>query len=200
MNENLSALMDGELDRDEALAVIKSLGQNAEQRAEWDCYHLIGDSLRGETAVANVKRRASAEAIFARLAEEPTILAPQAIAKRAHPAKAGVSGKTRVALAMAASVVTISAIGVVAYQQRAGLSAGPSAQIAQSGSQLQSQSSSLLPGVVPVSATTTNASVANGGANVQVNDYLVVHRQFANPNAFRAATVTSTEPRQAVGQ
>jgi sigma-E factor negative regulatory protein RseA len=193
MNENLSALMDGELDRDEALAVIKSLGQNAEQRAEWDCYHLIGDSLRGETAMANVKRRASAEAIFARLAEEPTILAPQAIAKRAHPAKAGVSGKTRVALAMAASVVTISAIGVVAYQQRAGLSSAPSAQIAQSQS---------LPGVVPVSVNSSvaNASVANGGSPVQVNDYLVVHRQFANPNAFRAATVTSTEPRQAVGQ
>ena len=37
MNEKLSALMDGELDRGDALIAIKTLGQDVQQRGDWDC-------------------------------------------------------------------------------------------------------------------------------------------------------------------
>jgi sigma-E factor negative regulatory protein RseA len=180
MNEKLSALMDGELDRSDALAVIKSLGQDAEQRSDWDCYHLIGDVLRGESVDTTTRRRASAESIFAKLASEPTVLAPVAIAK---PVKAPpVEKRTRLALAMAASVVTVSAIGVVAFKQQS---------VAGGGSQVAQQQSV---NVVPVS---TAPSVPNE-VNVRVNDYLVVHRQFANGAALQAAAVKKPEPRQSL--
>lgn len=184
MNEKLSALMDGELDRSDALAEIKSLGQNAEARADWDCYHLIGDALRGESDDASARRRRSSEAIFARIAAEPTVLAPQAMAK--HAKSSGVAGKTRVALAMAASVVTVSAIGIVAYQQQRAL---PDAQMA-----LTAKGQSPSAAIVPV------ATAADPAAHARVNDYLVVHRQFSNPSALRAATLNSQEPRQAAAK
>jgi sigma-E factor negative regulatory protein RseA len=193
MNEKLSALMDGELDRSDALAVIKSLGQDAEARTDWDCYHLIGDALRGDADDASARRRKASESIFARLAEEPTILAPKVMAKH-H--KHAVNGKTRIALAMAASVVTVSAIGIVAFQQRSAVPGGQVAQI---------QAPLVAGAIVPVStsvstATATEALAADREANARVNDYLVVHRQFSNPSALRAATLTSQEPRQAAGK
>jgi sigma-E factor negative regulatory protein RseA len=197
MNEKLSALVDGELDRSDALAVIKSLGQDAEARTDWDCYHLIGDALRGDADGASARRRKASESIFARLAEEPTILAPQAMAKY-H--KHAVNGKTRIALAMAASVVTVSAIGIVAFQQRSAMPDGQG-QVAQMQAPVSSVGASGQVGIVPVSTTAaTQALAADRDANARVNDYLVVHRQFSNPSALRAATLTSQEPRQAAGK
>ena len=124
MNEKLSALMDGELDRGEAIAAIKTLGQDAQQRGDWDCYHLIGDALRGDSPSVTARRKACAESIFAKLAAEPTILAPAAMSA---PAKlsvvvkpAAIEKKTRMVLAMAASVVTVTAIGVIALRQQNG--------------------------------------------------------------------------------
>ena len=47
MNEKLSAWMDGELVGADAGRLPSQLKGNAELRANWDCYHLIGDTLRG---------------------------------------------------------------------------------------------------------------------------------------------------------
>ena len=107
MNEKLSALMDGELAREEAQVVIKTLGADETQRESWDAYHLIGASLRGElrgdTTGNRVSdgsaRNACTDAIFARLAAEPTVLAPSAIRKPSF-----VENRTRLALAMAAGL------------------------------------------------------------------------------------------------
>jgi sigma-E factor negative regulatory protein RseA len=185
MNEKLSALMDGELDRAEALAVIRQLGQDTEQRSDWDCYHLIGDVLRGESIDAVERRRSSAESIFAKLADEPTVLAPAAIAKTATPP---VQKRTRVALAMAASVLTVSAIGVVAFKQQSAFDGG---------SQVAKASNPAASVIAPVAAA---PSVPNE-VNLRVNDYLVVHRQFASNNGLRPASVKPTDAApQAVGK
>ncbi|MBL0124954.1 MAG: sigma-E factor negative regulatory protein [Betaproteobacteria bacterium] len=58
MNEKLSALMDGELARDEAQGVIKKLGSDYTQRESWGAYHLIGACLRGD-AIGNAGSKAS---------------------------------------------------------------------------------------------------------------------------------------------
>lgn len=208
MNEKLSALMDGELDRDAAAIAIKALGSNDAQRQDWDCYHLIGDALRGlertqdgrlnvleQDANSMVRRQASADVIFAQLAAEPTVLAPASIPQsRASAKPTPVQQRTRFALAMAASVVTVSAIGVVAFKQQQG---SPAAlpQVAQ-------QTSSL-----PISSTSAGASptttTALAGPEARVNDYLLIHRQFANPAALQAAVLKRnerSEQRQATGQ
>ena len=164
MNEKLSALMDGELDQDQARTVIKSLGSDDVSREQWDLYHVIGEALRGDDmgreGSSAATHKSSSDAIFAALAAEPTVLAPLMI-------KRTVEKRTRIALAMAASVITISAVGVVAVQQQNG-------QVAPV--QLVQQ---LAPQPVAVNKLTPNA------AEVRVNDYLVVHRQFSNPGAFQ---------------
>jgi sigma-E factor negative regulatory protein RseA len=161
MNEKISALMDGELDRDEAIQVIRGLGADAERRDSWDNYHLIGETLRGASSGEVTRRQQCTAAIFAKLAQEPTVLAPSAI--RVAP----VDKRTRMALAMAASVVTVSAIAVVAFKQQNGTVAPV---------QLVQQVAPR-----PVAATPNPAEV-------RVNDYLAIHRQFANPEAFQAAS------------
>lgn len=161
MNEKLSALMDGELEREEAQQVIRSMGNDAARRACWDEYHLIGDTLRGESSGEVQRRQKSAEAIFARLSAEPTVLVPAAMKV------APVEKHTRMALAMAASVVTVSVIAVVAFKQQSGTVAPV---------QLVQQ---LAPKPVAQPAT---------AAEIRVNDYLAIHRQFANPDAFQAAS------------
>ncbi len=197
MNEKLSALMDGELDRTDALAAIKTLGQDAQQRGDWDCYHLIGDAIRGDTPSVTARRKACAESIFARLAEEPTILAPAAISSSAKLSvvvkPATVEKKTRMVLAMAASVVTVTAIGVIVLKQQ-----DRQQDTATASSQVAKQMPT--PSYVEL-ATASTAATGEVEANKQrVNDYLTIHRQFANSSALRAASTTQAEPRQAAAQ
>ena len=165
MNEKLSALMDGELDHDQARTVIKSLGSDDVSRDHWDVYHVIGESLRGDYVGRAKSHQASTDAIFAALTLEPTVLAPLMF-------KQPVEKRTRIALAMAASVITISAVGVVAMKQQNGQVA--SVQLVQ---QVAPQ-----PVAVPKMPPTS--------AEVRVNDYLVVHRQFSNPGAFQPAALS----------
>ena len=191
MNEKLSALMDGELPREEAHTVIKTLGADAKLREDWDALHLIGACMRGD-GFEELPHRAKAagttsrctEAIFARLAAEPTVLAPAAIRKPART-----DSRTRLAMAMAASVVTISAVSVIALKQQ-------SASVAPV---------NLVQQVAPQSLV--NNSAAQAENKLRVNDYLVVHRQFANPNALQPATLNRTREvnrsdtgKQAVGR
>jgi sigma-E factor negative regulatory protein RseA len=72
--ERISALMDGELDRQQASAVFPDMRQHDEMREAWATYHLIGEAMRGQpcpdSRVAGLVAR--------RLATEPTVLAPRA--------------------------------------------------------------------------------------------------------------------------
>ena len=96
MNDKISTLLDGELDREEAVETIRHLGADAQRRLTWDSYHLIGDVLRGEDLGEMARRRKSTEALFAKLAAEPTVIAPAAINQARR------QSKTRIAMAMAA--------------------------------------------------------------------------------------------------
>jgi sigma-E factor negative regulatory protein RseA len=174
MNEKISTLMDGELERDEALQAIRHLGNDAARRATWDEYHLIGDVLRGESAGEVVRRKKLADDIFARLADEPIILVPAAV--KVQP----VQKKTRFALAMAASVVTVSAIAVVALKQQSGGMAVPVQTVQQ---------------IAPQSVLV--GTVQGGQSDVRVNDYLTIHRQFANSGGFQSAAVRAERAERA---
>jgi sigma-E factor negative regulatory protein RseA len=170
MNEKISALMDGELDHRQAEVAIKSLGIDDPSREDWDLYHVIGETMRGEAVGSALRRQKRADAIFAALAAEPTVFAPSLI-------KPPVERRTRLALAMAASVVTISAIGVVAMRQQYG-----------QGAEVQRLEQVASQPVAP------NRLAGTGVAGQEkVNDYLMVHRQFSNPSAFQPAALTRRE-------
>lgn len=71
MNEKLSAWMDGELEEQDARQFPAKLKQDAGLREDWDCYHLIGDAIRG------VHGHDLCTRIRARLDDEPTVIAPR---------------------------------------------------------------------------------------------------------------------------
>ena len=162
MKQQLSDLMDGELDAVRSDAAWKSLTSDTELRDCWRTYHLIGDCMRGAVVTDSVARAAPTAKLMARLADEPTVLSPgRKLADKV------VSGKTRIALAMAASVATLSVVGILALRQEM----LPQALVAQKQS------------------APSTAQVAAAAPLPNVNDYLVLHRQFANRDAILPTTL-----------
>lgn len=100
MNETLSAWMDSELSEQQAGALLPQLKRDAQLRRDWDCYHLIGDALRGVDGPDLGAR------IRARLDAEPTVLAPQ---RRSKPEK-----RHWAALSVAASAAAVAFVGWMA--------------------------------------------------------------------------------------
>ena len=87
--QNLSALMDAELEPDAVLRVCAGWSQDADARATWHAYHLIGDVLRSEDlATPPACDEAFMQALRARLVFEPVPLAPAPLLQN-PPALAG---------------------------------------------------------------------------------------------------------------
>lgn len=73
MGEHISRLMDGDVDGYEADAALREL-KKPDAVATWECYHVIGDTLRR----AGAPTPGFAQRFAARLESEPTVLAPKA--------------------------------------------------------------------------------------------------------------------------
>jgi sigma-E factor negative regulatory protein RseA len=99
MREQISRLMDGDLDGAEAEAAFREL-KRSEGLEYWACYHIIGDVLRRSGAPTP----GFASRFAARLESEPTVLAPHSIEK---------PQPSRLPLAWAVAA-TAAAVGVVA--------------------------------------------------------------------------------------
>ena len=100
MKEDLSAWMDSELSGEQARPLLTQLKRDAQMRSDWDCYHMIGDALRG------VHGRDICAGIRVRLDAEPTVLAPQ---RRSRAEKL-----RWYALSAAASVAAAAFVGWIA--------------------------------------------------------------------------------------
>lgn len=99
MGERISRLMDGELEGAEAEAAYRELKQ-PDGVEVWACYHMIGDMLRR----TSVSSPGFSQRFSARLAAEPTVLAPQA----KHPPR------LPFVWAAAATVAAVMVVGWVA--------------------------------------------------------------------------------------
>lgn len=103
MKNQISALMDGELDDEESRIVFGQFKQHESLRDDWEIYHLIGDSLRQTPVWQDDFSARFAE----RLAAEPTVLAPRSIKPQPrHP----------VSWPLAASVAAVSLVAWTAFQ------------------------------------------------------------------------------------
>jgi sigma-E factor negative regulatory protein RseA len=100
MTQEISSLMDGELDSQEAERAITA---GEEQKQTWYLYHCIGDAMRGQAP----RRLELPTEVIEALKSQPTVLAPK---RRLE------STFTRVALAAAASVATIGVVGWLGTQ------------------------------------------------------------------------------------
>ncbi len=104
MKDQLSALMDSELSDAEALRLVKAMKSDPALQEAWDAYHLVGDALRKSPQLGT---DFSAK-LSQRLAQEPTVLAPQRERAAAAP--------RRFPFAIAASVAAVSLVGILTLQ------------------------------------------------------------------------------------
>src|SRR6185436_4090127 len=112
MTQEISSLMDGELESHEAERAIRSCCATSEAAKKWQEYHLIGDVLRG----GRPHPTGTADRVRIALEAEPAIVSRP---KRIHETVFG-----RVALAAAASVATIGVVGWIGSQGGSPVPAG----------------------------------------------------------------------------
>jgi sigma-E factor negative regulatory protein RseA len=103
MKPEISALLDDELSSDQASRVLDALRRDRALCEAWGAYHLVGDVLRRTPVLS----RNFSQVVMARLAQEPTVLAPTS------PRTEGRSG-SRFALPLAAALMGVAAVGWVA--------------------------------------------------------------------------------------
>jgi len=159
MTHEISSLMDGELDHNEAGRAIRSCCASREAAETWQTYHLIGDVLRGGMPHPT----STAERVRKALLVEPAIIARP---KRIYETTVG-----RVALAAAASVATVGVVGWIGTQGGQVPAASP--VVAKGGT----------PAAVAIQPVANKAIVHP--ATLDVQDYLNAHRQVPAPEAYR---------------
>ena len=167
--ERISAFMDGELEDHEAAGQMRRLKEDPELLTAWGTYHLIGDAMRGEAGYSP----GLAVKISARLAAEPTVLAPRP--------RMQLRNVRRLALSVAASIGGVVLVAWLALfdnpyvpQQNLAVNQAP-----------------------PGAQTQLAATPANGA----VNDYLLAHQQFSPSTAMQGVasyvrTVSGQNPEQ----
>ena len=141
--------MDGELDDRAATQVIDALAQDREVLETWRTYHLISDALRDTRFVSE----GFTARVSAKLAQEPTVLAPSRLRRAAEP-------RRWVAVAAGGSAVALVGWLAFAPQQTA---VAPVAQAP--GSIAPQPQKAAQPQVIPLPSGT--------------NDYLLAHQGFS---------------------
>lgn len=105
MKDQISALMDDELDVEASDHVFAALKSSDECYESWSTYHLIGDAMRGNLELSpDFHKR-----VMAQIEAEPTVLAP----KRRFEIK-----RTHL-MSVAASVAAVMFVGWMVLQQQA---------------------------------------------------------------------------------
>ena len=154
MKSRISELMDGELERAGAAAPVEALRTEGEARDTWRSYHLIGDAMR-DTRILSA---GFAGRVAARLALEPTVMAPSRIASAAQRPRWQL-------LSAAASLAAVALVGWLAFgfQQDA-----PQQAVAMKGQATQ---------VMPL--------VAQVPPPASANDYLYAHQVYSPRNSLQ---------------
>jgi sigma-E factor negative regulatory protein RseA len=158
MKSRISALVDGELERHEAAAPLDALRADAAARDAWRDYHLIGDAMR-DTRMLSAGFGAR---VAAKLAEEPTVMAPARLAVRPERPRWRL-------LSAAASIAAMALVGWVAFAPQDG--AVPGSQVAQ--------------GARPAAAAKDVVPAAQVLPPDSANDYLYAHQGYSPRNSLQ---------------
>jgi sigma-E factor negative regulatory protein RseA len=175
--ENVSAMMDGELDDQPAQRELGRLREDAELREGWDTFHLIGDAMRGDRMLSpefNVL-------VAKRLAAEPTVLAP----RRRKP-----QSKRVVTYALSAAA-SLSAAALVAW-----VAVAPNAPVG-----LQAVNASA-PAVASAGLPAGGVVIPTVSSEGRMNEYLLAHQGFSPSTMIQGLapyirTVSATRPADA---
>lgn len=178
--EQLSALMDGELQGEEWLQALQSAEQG-EGRVIWQAYHVVGDVLRSPELAAGALSSSAFLAHFnERLAREPAPTAIQPLSETVtkkdasvgleHPQAANASVFRWKMLAGFASLAVVASVGWNSWDR---LVPGD----AQTGTQLAVSA----PAVSPVAAAVPPVMIRDP----RLDELLAAHRQFGSTSALQ---------------
>jgi sigma-E factor negative regulatory protein RseA len=170
--EHLSSLVDGELDADQAAAVIEALCRDPDLQRRWSDLQLVGDALRS-TEVAACHVEGFCLRVKRALAAEPTVLAPRGA--RSPVRRYAVPG-----IAVAASIAAIAFLAVPLLR-------APAPELV--------AAKQAAPATAPVVATAEPATpslpkAAAAIANARALDpYFAAHRELTGGTPLPRATV-----------
>lgn len=160
--DKISAFMDGESAPVETQLAIKRLHDDEECKKLWDCFHLVGDVMRGDP----VLHTDFVDRLRLRMSEEPTVLAPRARWRAttafAYSAAAALAG-VAVVLALVMSDNPLRPVGDIASAAKR----NETSQVARS---------------TEAGARIQPAASAN---SAQVNEYLMAHQEFSPRTALQ---------------
>lgn len=173
--EQISALMDGELDEARAQALCAQL-KSEESCACWATYHLIGDVLRNECMPQKGFARRFAE----RLAAEPTVLAPgyKQLAEGRSGLRWQVAVRSRPWYYGMAAASAVAAVGLVGWFGMQEFSIGP-------GSGEMAAARSALTTLAGAADTKSIAQVNGKARSPGINPYLLVHQEYSPTAAMQ---------------
>jgi sigma-E factor negative regulatory protein RseA len=155
MKAKISALMDGELERRDAGGALDALRGEGEARETWRHYHLIGDSMRD----ARQLTAGFAARVTAKLADEPTVLAPRA--------RTILEQRRWQLLSAAASIAAVAFVSFAFFSQDP---AGPAAPVVP---------------IAPVAQSAAPAETAQVAPPEAANDYLLAHQGYSPRNSLQ---------------
>jgi len=113
MNEQISALIDDEMNAADAAHIITAIQSSSAAADAWHQYHLIGDAMRGTNALsAGFKQN-----LMDKLELEPTVLSPKPLLDHAAEVSPP-NHKLPAAWSIAASFAAVMVVGWVALQQQ----------------------------------------------------------------------------------
>jgi sigma-E factor negative regulatory protein RseA len=114
MNEQISALIDGEMSAEDAAHIIAAIETSAVAAGAWSQYHLIGDAMRGTGALSpDFKQNLMLE-----LELEPTVLSPKPLLDQATEVLAHSQSRLPAVWSIAASFAAVMVVGWIALQQQ----------------------------------------------------------------------------------
>jgi sigma-E factor negative regulatory protein RseA len=154
MKQKISELMDGELERHAAAGPLDALKSEGEARATWRNYHLIGDAMRD----ARMLSAGFSARVAAKLAEEPTVMAPARLVHRTERPRWQL-------LSAAASLAAIAMVGWLALspQEEAMVAKAPQPSL-------------------PATEVALTAQVTPPDS---ANDYLYAHQGYSPRNSLQ---------------
>lgn len=158
--EQLSALVDGEFEDLELELALRRLSKDAELKARWQRYHLIGDALKNNLPEAIDLD--FADRVSKAIGSEPSL--------QTIPVTPAISSwyKPLVGFALAASVATVAILGVNMLQPDESPGASSLSVIASS---------------EPITRVQANASaVSDAELESRFNSYLLNHNEYASMN------------------
>jgi sigma-E factor negative regulatory protein RseA len=162
VESQVSAFVDGEVDKGELSLLIKRMANDSELRQRWDDYHLIGDTLKKQ--LPEQLDSGFALRVSQAIAEEPELVrsAPSSTVK-----------KQFAGMAVAASVAMVAVLGVMNMVNQAPTSPG------QMMAQNAPVTSSTPPSLQSQAVTSLASADVNAPRDPRLNKYLVKHSEYA---------------------